>query len=168
MEIINLFSDRSLSPVTMATVSRDCVAHLFPKIFDHLDTMELKEWLLLSGLLVLGSCYFALAYPEADDELLYQNNFHEPDWYTPSRKAHLYSRKVPSSQLTAGARQGEALRLPGDIIPISYNIRLLPFIGGNFSTDGYVEILVQCVRNAPNISLNSADIDINVASISVT
>jgi hypothetical protein len=130
--------------------------------------LTVKEWLLLSCLLALGSCYFTLAYPDADDELLYQNNFHEPDWYTPSRKAHLYSRKVPSSQLAAGARQGEALRLPGDIIPISYNIRLLPFIGGNFSTDGYVEILVQCVRNAPNISLNSADIDINVASISVT
>jgi len=64
-------------------------------------------------------------------------------------------------------KQGEDMRLPGDIIPVSYNVRLVPFIGGNFTTDGFVEILVKCLQGTYNVSLNSADIDIDISSVSV-
>lgn len=62
----------------------------------------------------------------------------------------------------------EVYRLPGDLLPSSYTIRLLPFLDeGNFTTDGYIEILVDCVADTNNIVMNSLDITINVLSISV-
>lgn len=88
-------------------------------------------------------------------------------WYTPSRKAHIYNQKYPKA-IKALARQGEDLRLPGDILPRSYNVRLLPFIEvGNWTTEGYVEILVECIIPTVNISLNSLDLTIDTASITV-
>ena len=63
------------------------------------------------------------------------------------------------------------MRLPGDIIPITYNVRMLPFVeliaSGNYTTDGYVEIVVECVRATQNISINSAELDIKRSTISV-
>lgn len=61
-------------------------------------------------------------------------------WYAPSRKAHLHAHKYEQKlqQLNfATARQGEDFRLPRDVIPTLYNLRLLPFIEvGNFTTSG--------------------------------
>ncbi|KAI9551545.1 hypothetical protein GHT06_021878 [Daphnia sinensis] len=89
-------------------------------------------------------------------------------WYTPSQKAHIYRHKYPKN-IAAQPRQGEDLRLPGDILPRLYTIRLLPFIEvGNWTTDGYVEILVDCVISTVNISMNSLDLTIDLASITVT
>lgn len=90
-------------------------------------------------------------------------------WYTPSRKAHLYNRNKYSQLTNDGQlRQGEDLRLPGDLLPVSYNIRLLPFIEvGNWTTSGEVQILFNCVASTVNISLNSLDLTIDVASIQV-
>ena len=69
-----------------------------------------------------------------------------------------------------GKKQGEDMRLPGNIIPISYNIRMFPFIelieSGNYTTDGYVEILIQCLKATSNISINSAELDIKNLTIS--
>lgn len=60
-------------------------------------------------------------------------------------------------------------RLPGDLLPSVYTIRLLPFIEeGNFTTDGYIEIYVDCVNDTKNIVLNSVDIDIHQLSITVS
>lgn len=59
-------------------------------------------------------------------------------------------------------------RLPGDLLPSSYVIRLLPFIEeGNFTTDGYVEITFNVVQDTNNITLNSLDITIDPLDISV-
>lgn len=101
-------------------------------------------------------------------------------WYTPSRKAHIhkhrYSKAIRNLQQEynkkrTNNKQGEDMRLPGDIIPITYNIRMLPFVeliaSGNFTTDGYVEIVAECVRATSNISINSADLDIKIGTISV-
>jgi hypothetical protein len=101
-------------------------------------------------------------------------------WYTPSRKAHIhkhrYSKAIRNLQQEynkkrTNNKQGEDTRLPGDIIPITYNIRMLPFVeliaSGNFTTDGYVEIVAECVRATSNISINSADLDIKIGTISV-
>lgn len=88
-------------------------------------------------------------------------------WYTPSQKAHIYRHKYPKN-IEAQPRQGEDLRLPGDILPRLYTIRLLPFIEvGNWTTDGYVEIVVDCVISTVNISMNSLDLTIDLASVTV-
>jgi aminopeptidase N len=88
-------------------------------------------------------------------------------WYTPSRKAHIYRHKYPKN-IQAQPRQGEDLRLPGDVLPRLYNVRLLPFIEvGNWTTDGYVEIFLDCIISTVNISMNSLDLTIDPASITV-
>jgi aminopeptidase N len=62
----------------------------------------------------------------------------------------------------------EDLRLPGDILPSIYVIKLLPFIEeGNFTTDGEIDIFVDCVRDTNNISMNAADITFKILSITV-
>ena len=88
-------------------------------------------------------------------------------WYTPSRKAHIFRHNYPKNVETK-PKQGEDLRLPGNILPRLYNIRLLPFIEvGNWTTDGYVEISVDCIISTVNISINSLDLTIDQASITV-
>ena len=68
----------------------------------------------------------------------------------------------------SSARQGEEYRLPRHIIPSAYNIRLLPFIEvGNFTTHGEVQIHAHCIEEADNITLNVADIDLDLESITV-
>ena len=89
-------------------------------------------------------------------------------WYTPSRKAHIYRSRYPKN-IEMQPRAGEDLRLPGNILPRSYSIRLLPFIEvGNWTTDGYVEIFVDCVTSTANISMNSLDLTIDQASVTVS
>jgi aminopeptidase N len=88
-------------------------------------------------------------------------------WYTPSQKAHIYRHKYPKN-IQAQPRQGEDLRLSGDVLPRLYNVRLLPFIEvGNWTTDGYVEIFIDCIRSTVNISMNSLDLTIDQASVTV-
>jgi hypothetical protein len=51
----------------------------------------------------------------------------------------------------------EEWRLPEHIRPIWYSVRLLPYMEeGNFLTEGYVEIFVDCLEDTTNITLNSA------------
>lgn len=100
-------------------------------------------------------------------------------WYTPSRKAHIFKhrfnkaiRQLEQQHNQKGInKQGEEMRLPGDIIPISYNVRMLPYVelieSGNYTTDGYVEIVFQCLRSTVNISINSAGLVIHKGTISV-
>ncbi|EFX81628.1 hypothetical protein DAPPUDRAFT_317254 [Daphnia pulex] len=89
-------------------------------------------------------------------------------WYTPSRKAFLFRHNYAKNG-EIEPRQGEDLRLPGNILPRLYNIRLLPFIEvGNWTTDGYVEISVDCIIATVNISINSLDLTIDQPSITVT
>lgn len=104
-----------------------------------------------------------------------------PWWYTPSRKAHMFKHRYQSAirkqelqqekNKRFQSKQGEDMRLPGDIIPIEYNIRMFPFVElietGNYTTDGYVEILIQCVRTTRNISINSAELVFKKLTISV-
>ena len=89
----------------------------------------------------------------------------------PSDKAlhrRKYSKKMTAKIVSSLARQGEEYRLPRHIIPSAYNIRLLPFIEeGNFTTHGEVQIHANCVEEADNITLNVADIDLDLESITV-
>lgn len=101
-------------------------------------------------------------------------------WYTPSRKAHLYSNRFKSairhqekimSDLKSG-KMGEEMRLPGDVKPSFYFIRLFPFVelieSGNYTTDGYVEITFTCVKPMTrNISFNAAELNIDQSTVKV-
>lgn len=52
-------------------------------------------------------------------------------------------------------------RLPRSLLPRKYQLRLLPFLeNGNFTTDGRVEILLECMEETQLIVLNIADIAI--------
>ena len=92
-------------------------------------------------------------------------------WYAPSQKAPLYEHKyqgIGDKLARAAARQGEDMRLPRDVLPSSYIIQLLPlFEEGNFTTQGCIEILVECKNATKNISMNAADLKINSTSIIV-
>lgn len=87
----------------------------------------------------------------------------EPGWYAPSRKAPIYAHKYQGllNKLTRQeAKQGEGMRLPRDVLPTMYYIRLLPFIEeGNFTTKGYIEIDIDCVVATKNISMNAAELE---------
>ncbi|KZS09066.1 Aminopeptidase N [Daphnia magna] len=66
-------------------------------------------------------------------------------------------------------RSGEDLRLPRDILPRSYEVTLLPIlIEGNFTTEGYVSISVDCIQSTNNITLHIADIIFNPVDIELT
>lgn len=66
-------------------------------------------------------------------------------------------------------RSGEDLRLPRDILPRSYEVTLLPIlIEGNFTTEGYVSISVDCIQSTNNITLHIADIIFNPVDIEVS
>lgn len=90
-------------------------------------------------------------------------------WYTPSRKAHIYRHRYPSiDSIVLDNKASDDLRLSGDLKPVSYNIRLLPFIEvGNFTTDGYVEIVFNCIRATSNITLSSNALTIDSSSVAV-
>lgn len=89
-------------------------------------------------------------------------------WFTPSRTAHIYRHRYPKPTGNE-IRQGEDLRLPGDILPRSYYIRLLPFVEvGNWTTNGYVEITVEAVTNTLNITMNALDLTVDPSSITVS
>lgn len=96
----------------------------------------------------------------------------ESSWYAPSRKAALYAHKYRGlrEQLTRiEARQDNGIRLPRDVLPTEYYIRLLPFIEvNNFTTDGYVEIIVDCQSATSNISINAAELTIKLGDVSVS
>lgn len=62
----------------------------------------------------------------------------------------------------------EEWRLPGHMRPVGYNVRLLPLIEeGSFLTEGFVEIIADCLNSAGNITLHSA-VDIDDSSVAVS
>lgn len=104
------------------------------------------------------------------NELL-QATSEEVWWEAPSRRAPFYAHKYRGLQerlKRAATRQGEEMRLPRDLLPSTYKIRLLPFIEeGNFTTHGYIEIVIDCKIATSNILLNAAELDIDTSSIQV-
>ena len=59
-------------------------------------------------------------------------------------------------------------RLPSDIKPITYDIRLLPFIEeNNFTTDGQITMKLECLKDTNVIAFNNREINIDSSSIQV-
>jgi len=53
------------------------------------------------------------------------------------------------------------VRLPTHLVPIKYNLELVPFIiPDNFTIRGYAEIEMECVESAFNVTLHAADLEI--------
>ncbi|XP_063599467.1 aminopeptidase N-like [Penaeus indicus] len=59
-------------------------------------------------------------------------------------------------------------RLPTALKPVHYEVRLQPFLNGNFSVLGHVDIELTALTKASNITLHVADIDIQQDTIMVT
>ncbi|XP_032798708.2 aminopeptidase N [Daphnia magna] len=120
---------------------------------------------------VLLGLLLAAVFAIAVGELLQSTKEESRWWYAPSRKAPLYEHKYQGLRerlVRAAAAQTVNMRLPRDVLPSSYTIRLLPFIEeGNFTTDGYIEILIDCKTATSNISMNAAELDIMQESIQV-
>lgn len=75
--------------------------------------------------------------------------------------------QAKSSPVKKTARN-EDLRLPRTILPRLYQVTLLPIlIEGNFTTEGSVSILVDCVQSTNNITLHIADITFSPADVTV-
>lgn len=71
-------------------------------------------------------------------------------------------RKIP--------RKTEILdvRLPNSVVPISYRLKLIPFIWeGNFTFHGEVTILVKVAENTSNVTLHAAMLEIEKPSLNV-
>ena len=77
------------------------------------------------------------------------------------------SRKVVL-ELNEDELEPPSFRLPLDIIPSLYVLRMTPILEpGNFTTLGSVQITVNCLQNTGNITLNAADLSIDEESIQV-
>lgn len=60
------------------------------------------------------------------------------------------------------------VRLPRDLRPLHYDIRLLPWMEeGNFTTTGFIQILLECITITDKIVLHSAELEIDRTSVQV-
>ena len=60
------------------------------------------------------------------------------------------------------------VRLPKNLRPLHYDIRLLPWMEeGNFTINGFIHILIECIQNTNKIVLHSTDIEIDRVSVKV-
>ena len=75
---------------------------------------------------------------------------------------------VPTEIPTPTAKTTANIRLPRNIRPVHYDIRLLPWMEeGNFTTNGFIQILLECVETTNKIVLHSTDIEIDRTSVQV-
>ncbi|XP_046648039.1 aminopeptidase N-like [Daphnia pulicaria] len=60
------------------------------------------------------------------------------------------------------------VRLPKNLRPLHYDIRLLPWMDeSNFTINGFIHILIECVENTNKIVLHSTDIEIDRVSVKI-
>ncbi len=60
------------------------------------------------------------------------------------------------------------VRLPKNLRPLHYDIRLIPWMDeSNFTINGFIHILIECVENTNKIVLHSTDIEIDRVSVKV-
>lgn len=52
----------------------------------------------------------------------------------------------------------QSIRLPSTLKPLHYLIKLQPFVNGNSSVVGYVEVEMEVLESTSNITLHMADI----------
>ncbi|KAK7085869.1 hypothetical protein SK128_006192, partial [Halocaridina rubra] len=72
----------------------------------------------------------------------------------------------PSSPSTVEKKW--SMRLPRTVKPLHYIVKLQPFVNGNFSIKGYVEIEIEALEATSNITLHIADIITHNETITLT
>nr|CAD7396258.1 unnamed protein product [Timema cristinae] len=77
--------------------------------------------------------------------------------------AHLNSPSSSSNDTTASTQY----RLPGDVIPRSYVIKLIPKLYGDFVFNGTVEMTTEVVENTETITFHIDDLEIDEDSVVV-
>ena len=107
-------------------------------------------------LAVFAVCLAAAAWANLDDG---QDDL----WW-----AEKYQRRLKRMIEAETKLADENLRLPQDLVPVSYVIALIPLIEvGKFTTDGTIEIVINCVNTTQSIVLNAAELQIEQTSIQV-
>lgn len=85
----------------------------------------------------------------------------------PSPQAYRENADVPVGKLSS-SKDFENVRLPRAVLPIHYDVRLLPILeNGNFSIIGRVSIDVKCKEETDRIVLHSADIVVDAKSVNL-
>lgn len=119
--------------------------------------------------LIIGSFTHSF---EIFDTLTAEADYEGRFWWTPSRKAPLYSYKYQSllkdSAIRKALRQEEDFRLPTNLEPTEYNLLLMPILDEkNFTTGGRVDIFFTCLEATNSITINAADLVIDTESVQV-
>ncbi|XP_069977183.1 aminopeptidase N [Penaeus vannamei] len=79
-----------------------------------------------------------------------------PSWTSTDEQPSLVHTEASSVSLNE--RETSNLRLPRSLKPLHYSLRLQPFINGNFSILGHVEVEMEVLEPTSNITLHMADI----------
>lgn len=84
-----------------------------------------------------------------------EEEFNDEIWEcNPSFNAEEFFWMFDNKMVTTSEEYSD-LRLPGSILPRLYEISLLPhLVKGNFTTEGSVDIFVECVDDTNNITLH--------------
>ncbi|XP_063590569.1 aminopeptidase N-like [Penaeus indicus] len=104
--------------------------------------------MLLFALLVL--CHTTLGLPNADDVTI-------PPWVSTETQPTTTEAST-SSLLTTKKAENFDVRLPRSLKPLHYLVKLQPFINGNFSLIGYMEVEMEVLEPTSNITLHISDI----------
>jgi len=92
-------------------------------------------------------------------------------WYAPSRRSTGYAKKYENrvNKMLASKATDDEFRLPGDLRPTFQIIKLIPHLEvGNFITEGYTEIFVDCIEATKIIVLNSVNLTMDRNSVAVS
>ncbi|XP_027211538.2 aminopeptidase N [Penaeus vannamei] len=100
--------------------------------------------MLLFALLVLS--HATLGLPNAEQVTL-------PPWVT--TESQPTTTDIP---VTTREKADLGIRLPGSLKPLHYLVKLQPFINGNLSVFGYMEVEMEVLEPTSNITLHMADI----------
>ena len=87
---------------------------------------------------------------------------------TDSKKQDIEIHSKPKLDTAQNQLVPKNIRLPRDVLPIRYDIRLFPVLEkGNFSVLGQISVDVQCEMETDRIVLHSVDISVDPNSVKV-
>nr|XP_053634367.1 aminopeptidase N-like [Cherax quadricarinatus] len=85
----------------------------------------------------------------------------------PDQITSRYQNKEPEREVPTTSQSSNQARLPTSLRPLHYTLRLQPFINGNFSIHGAIDIRLEVLEPSDKIILNMADIITKNESVKV-
>ncbi|XP_063229949.1 uncharacterized protein LOC134535043 [Bacillus rossius redtenbacheri] len=70
--------------------------------------------------------------------------------------------------LLAASADDPSYRLPSDLLPLHYDLRLRPNLAGDFQFHGSVAVALRVLAATPNVTLHAEDLEVEGDSVSVT